>query len=209
MTKLTGKFYGLFPSLLMQDRLSPQDSDLNNKLRAALIAIRAITPNGQPLHSACQSYTTQWTDDKLHRRSELAEIVALVQDRATIYAEKSMLDLSVGALRINACWLTVLAKGEAVEMHTNANSIFSAIYFVDMPPEGSVLRFFSSVGENWPDIPTTERNTLNKRMEIVEAQSGELAVFPSHLINEICRHESTKDHVSLTFTFDLALTDPA
>ena len=203
MAELTGKFYGLFPSLLMQNKISAAGSELNSNLRTALEAVRAITPNGQPLHSASQSYTTLETDDQLHRRAGLADLVALVFAQAQRYAEKSLLDLSVGDLRIHGCWLTVLSKGEAIEMHTNANSIFSAIYFVETPPEGSELRFYSSVGENWPDIPPTETTPMNTRSEKVKAMAGDLAVFPSHLINEVRRHSSDVDHVSLTFTFDV------
>ena len=207
MADLTGKFYALFPSLLMQNKISEPGSDLNNDVRTALEAVRAITPNGQPLHSASQSYTTLETDDQLHRRAGLADVAALVFAQAQLYAEKSLLDLSVGDLRINGCWLSVLSKGDAIEMHTNANSIFSAIYFVETPPEGSSLRFFSSVGENWPDIPPTETTPMNTRSEVVKAVAGDLAIFPSNLINEMRRHSSDVDHVSLTFTFDVVRRD--
>ncbi|MFT6581844.1 MAG: hypothetical protein ACJAU6_002285 [Alphaproteobacteria bacterium] len=207
MAEPTGKFYGLFPSLLMQKKISSPGSDLNKQLRTELEAVRAITPNGQPLHSASQSYTTLETDDQLHRRSGLAGLVALVFAQAQHYAEKSLLDLSVGDLRIHGCWLTVLSKDEAIEMHTNANSIFTAIYFVETPPEGSALRFYSSVGENWPDITPVETTPMNTRSEVVKAVAGDLAVFPSNLINEMRRHSSDVDHVSLTFTFDVARRD--
>jgi len=208
VTKLTGKFFGLFPSTMMRVRLSAQDSDLNQKLRTVLDDIRKSTPNGLPKHAASQAYITRGSGNQLHLRPELTDIVLLVCTEAEAYAEKIMLDMDAGNLVINACWLTVLEKGEAVEMHTNPSSVFTATYFVNASPKGVNFRFFSSVGENWPHTPSTTANRVNKRVESILGFPGELIIFPSNLINDVHGHDDETGHVSLTFTFDVAPIAP-
>ena len=207
MTKLDGKIYGLFPSVLMRVRVAERESDFNAKLRLALEDIRKTTPNGLPRHSAGAAYITRESDNRLHLRAELADIVELAIAEAKAYADKTMLDLSVGNLQINDCWLTVLEKGEAVEMHTNPSSIFTATYFINTSRDGAKFRFFSSVGTNWPFTPATKSNPLNKRIEVIRVFPGEFVVFPSNLINDVHGHDDDTGHVSLTFTFGIAPYD--
>lgn len=192
----------LFPTLLMKTRVE-NAAALNGKLLPEMMALRKETPNGRPAHWASQAYTTMETAKRLHTRAAFSEIGAVIKHEARLFADQLAFDLTDDELKINACWLTVLKKGQATDVHNNPNSVFTALYFLQAPAESAPVLLLGPTKDLWLAVPVLEDNELNMEVESYRPSSGDLLMFSSNMLHNLHVHEDKQDLINLTFTVTL------
>ena len=176
---------------------------LNGKLLPAMTALRKKTANGRPAHWASQAYTTLETATRLHTSADLSGICAVIMREARLFADELALDLTDDELKINGCWLTVLKKGQATDVHNTPNSVFTALYFLQAPAESAPLLLLGPTKNLWLAVPVLEENELNIEVESYRPSSGDLLMFPSNTLHNLHVHEDKQDLINLTFTVTL------
>lgn len=194
--------HGLFPTLIMKSRVENWAA-LNAKLLPEVMALRHETPNGRPAHWASRAYTTMETANRLHATAAFSGICAVIEREARLFADQLALDLTGDELKINGCWLTVLKKGQATDVHNNPNSVFTALYFLQAPAECAPLRLLGPTKDLWLAVPVVEDNELNIEVESYRPSSGDLVMLPSNTLHNLHLHQDKQDLVSLTFTVTL------
>jgi uncharacterized protein (TIGR02466 family) len=192
----------VFTTLVMRTRVAGADA-LNRALMPEIAAIREATPNGCPAHWASRAYTTMESDNRLHRREGLSDLVAIVDGEAREFARQMALDLTDDDLRLNGCWLTVLKNGEATDVQNNPNSLLTAIYFMQAPGDGAPLLLRGPTKDLWMVIPVLEDNDLNRQVQAYNPSAGDLVMFPSSLLHNLHVHRDAQEHINLTFTLTL------
>lgn len=194
--------HGLFPTLIMKTRVENRAA-LNGKLLPEMMALKKETPNGRPDHWASQAYTTMETARRLHTTDALSGISAVIKREARCFADQLALDLTNDEMKINACWLTVLKKGQATDVHNNPNSVFTALYFLQAPAKSAPVLLLGPTKDLWLSVPVLEENQLNMEVESYRPSSGDLLMFSSNMLHNLHVHEDQQDLISLTFTVTL------
>ena len=183
----------LFPSVLLRARF-PGHEAIRERLMPVIDGIRSEVPNGPGEAWASPVYTTLTTDDNLHRRAEFKPLIEKISNEVLAFAERKSVDLDSQPIGIDRCWLTVLGKGDSVDLHNHPNSFYTGIYFVQAPADGTRLFLY-----NPASLPFTKETRLNQRAYVYRPRSGDLLIFESHIVHSFQVHESEQEHVNLGF----------
>lgn len=188
----------LFPSVLLRAHFAGHEA-IRDALMPVIGGIRSEVPNGPGEAWASPVYTTRMTEDNLHRRAEFKFLVDSFTNEVLAFAERKSVDLDSHPISINRCWLTVLGKGDSVDLHNNPNSFYTGIYFVQVPADGARLFLYNPASEMGFSLPFTKETKLNQRAYVYRPRSGDLLIFESHIVHSFQVHGSDQEHINLGF----------
>ena len=106
-------------------------------------------------------------------------------------------------------WCNKHTKGDYLPQHSHANSIFTGIYYIQVPPQsGNILSLHQSpfIPSFVPGtvIPTiNESNIYNSKTLDIQLEEGTLLLFPSHI--EHSAPQSQSDQVRYAISFNIFL----
>lgn len=105
-------------------------------------------------------------------------------------------------------WVNKHTKGDYLPPHTHANSLYTGIYYIQVPPDsGNVLTLATS-----PFTPTfttvvsptiNQSNIYNSRAVDIPLEKGTLLLFPSHIEHSAPISNSTTPRYALSFNIFL------
>lgn len=113
------------------------------------------------------------------------------------------------SFKITNSWCNKHIKGDYLPSHSHANSIFTGIYYVQLPTQsGNILSLHQSpfIPSFVPGtlIPTTNQsNIYNSKTLDIELEEGTLLLFPSHI--EHSAPQSHSDQVRYAISFNIFL----
>lgn len=188
----------LFPSVLLRAHFSGHEA-IRERLMPVIDRIRSEISNGPGEAWASPVYTTLMTEDNLHRRAEFKPLVESFTNEVLAFAERKSVDLDSHPIGVNRCWLTVLGKGDSVDLHNHPNSFYTGIYFVQAPADGARLFLYNPASEMGFSLPFTKETKLNQRAYVYRPRPGDLLIFESHIVHSFQVHESDQEHVNLAF----------
>jgi uncharacterized protein (TIGR02466 family) len=183
----------LFPTHLWRSRLDPATSDPFNRRTVAWL--RELS-GGFPAEPGAKVQTEQ----NLHRRPELAPLVAFVNE-----AVSSILDFLQArhdGFVITGCWANVGAPGSPHRRHSHPNNFLSGVYYVTAPPGGNVITFHDPRPQ--PAIispPPRELVAANAGKADLKVEAGDLGLFPSWLFQSVPVNRSAEHRISIAFNF--------
>ena len=106
-------------------------------------------------------------------------------------------------------WCNKHTKGDYLPSHSHANSIFTGIYYIQVPPQsGNILSLHQSpfIPSFVPGtiIPTVNQsNIYNSKSIDIHLEEGTLLLFPSHI--EHSAPQSQSDQVRYAISFNIFL----
>jgi len=106
-------------------------------------------------------------------------------------------------------WCNKHIKGDYLPSHSHANSIFTGIYYIQVPPQsGNILSLHQSpfIPSFVPGtiIPTVNQsNIYNSKSIDIHLEEGTLLLFPSHI--EHSAPQSQSDQVRYAISFNIFL----
>jgi len=119
-------------------------------------------------------------------------------------------------LKCNCSWALIGAKGSVTDLHLHPNAIFSGIYYVKSNKDNGHLHF--SVPQSTPtycsstvQIESKQFNYLNAKAYAMEALTGDIFIFPSHMYHNVTENKSSEERCAISFNFfvyDLYCGDP-
>ena len=187
----------MFPSLVWKIQLESHLRDaLNASIEATLLDMRRDLP---PLEAG-----RGWQSDQtLHRRDELRELVACV-DRG-VSSIMRFLRIGYDAFEITACWATVLAKAAAHKAHSHPNNFLSGVYYVRADPGADRINFH----DPRPQAavirpPVVELTAENTDQVVVQVRNGTLLFFPSWLVHSVDANPNEAERISVSFNVMLS-----
>ena len=130
-----------FPSVLLRAHVAEHEA-IRESLTPEIDSIRSEVHNGPGQAWAAPVYTTMMTDDGLHRRAAFRTLSDIFTKEVLAFAERKSVDLDRQAIAIDRCWLNVLGKGDAIDVHNHPNSFYTGIYFVQAPADGARLLLY-------------------------------------------------------------------
>lgn len=99
---------------------------------------------------------------------------------------------------ITISWATANPPTASHHYHWHHNSVFSGVYYMDVPDGAPGLRFLKEKNETF-DFNRSDWNRYNATAWDMVVYSGDLLVFPSSLSHQVLKNETDKTRVVLPF----------
>ena len=112
-------------------------------------------------------------------------------------------------LKHQCSWLLVHKKGDYSPQHYHRNSWLSGIYYYKVNDNSGNIEIIKTPPYGWTDSlmnpcsEVEELNSITANSYIITPQSGDLFLFPSHLVHKSFTNESDCDRVCLSFNYTL------
>jgi uncharacterized protein (TIGR02466 family) len=111
----------------------------------------------------------------------LKPLFAMINERATAFAQQLNLDLSREHLYLGRSWANLLKTGGRVQPHNHMASVFSGVFYLQVPQPDSVLRFVDPREPLRRDPRYVGRTPFNVPWVDYRVRQGMLMLFPGYL----------------------------
>ena len=106
------------------------------------------------------------------------------------------------SFHITNSWINKHTKGDYLPPHSHANSLYTGILYLKVPPNsGNVLTFSTPPSTIQPTY--NETNIYNATTFSVELTTGTILIFPSYLEHSAPQSNSTEERLALSFNIFL------
>jgi uncharacterized protein (TIGR02466 family) len=179
----------------------PDPAALNQKLLALADDERRRDPAGIGHRSSVLGWHSK---DQLHRRPEMAEFLAILQDNVAHVGRAYRIDTKQVSLELATCWIIVNGKFASGAVHCHPNAFLSGVYYIDVAENcGDIFfqdpRHAALMGA----CPVTGHTPWTVRQISYRPAPGGMLIFPSWLYHGVEPNMSDAPRVSLSFNFRL------
>lgn len=117
-------------------------------------------------------------------------------------------DVAGQELGITDFWVHPTEPGELTQAHQHAPSLFSGVYYVDVPPDSGNIVFVDDYpyGAYEPKMKAGKQNYLGWHNLEFEAKEGAMIIFPGWMNHKVTRNRSGRQRLSLSFNATLAVS---
>lgn len=154
----------------------------------------------------------------LHRLPQFLPLFHCLPLGIAEYAEELGVDLSFFDVHVSRSWGTGLTGGASIAPHRHWNSHLSAVYYLEIPPDGGQIIFaFEDIqSEFMPGLFAQEnvengvltRNDVRHRAKVpFQVRKDMLLIFPSKTAHEVVSNPSEDKRVSVAIDILLTLKD--
>jgi len=138
--------------------------------------------------------------------SSLFNIKRQINDHVNKYVFETLC-LNKIDLYITSSWINLHQKGNYAQPHIHQNSIFSGVLYLEVPNEncGQITFHFPfqlptfTSNTIYPGVKN--RNIYNSHSWSFNPKSGDLLIFPSHLMHDVGINQSDQNRYSLSFNY--------
>ncbi len=177
----------------------PEHERLDAELRAEVAAVRNDIPNTKPQSWACDVYTTIGRADALFHRPGFAEFLRIARENVKALANDLKMDVTQHPPRIHECWINAYASDQSQEIHLHRNSVFSGIYYLQVPPGSGATLFYSPSADVMLEPRATEGSPLNAKVTGFAPQPGRMLLFRSHLRHSVMPGKMDGERITIAF----------
>ena len=136
----------------------------------------------------------------LHQKEELKDLIYIINHQTSKIIQEQQWDLTNCQLIIDNCWAMVNYQYGFSKVHSHANSIFSGVYYINIPEQsGNIFFIDPRPGKMVLRPPLKEVNSWTTQQVSYEPQAGMMLIFPSWLWHGVEPNLSNKVRVSISF----------
>jgi uncharacterized protein (TIGR02466 family) len=99
---------------------------------------------------------------------------------------------------ITQSWINVNPTKSSHTVHNHSNSVFSGVYYIDVPEGAPFLQFYSPIKHMF-SIEPKEWNMHNSATWTIPVCDNDVLIFPSTLEHEVLENKSDKTRLSIAF----------
>jgi uncharacterized protein (TIGR02466 family) len=180
----------LFPTpLWVVDLKAAEAAPFNARLKAEIEKIVSPRPK-VPAGSNWQ------TPQDLHTRPAFADFVKLVEVAARGVAR--FLQVDQYPRTITGCWANINPPGAYHPTHHHPNNYLSGVYYVAVPPTGSVILFQDPRAQASMIMPKPRQFTkLTANSADAQSKEGRLLLFPAWLKHSVPANDGQSERISI------------
>ncbi len=196
----------VFPSYIYQGTLA-QARRLNREFKKEITALEQVDDFGRKWSEKNYQggYSSYSSMCRLHLTSpNFAELETLLKPHVQKFVRKLKWDLLGGEIAMTTCWANSMAQGTYHTLHLHPGSVISGVYYVDLPPGSSVLKFedprmamLMAAPPRKSRAPSSEQNYL-----LLPGSPGKLFLFESWMRHEVPPHRVQRNRVSISFNYE-------
>jgi uncharacterized protein (TIGR02466 family) len=140
-----------------------------------------------------------------NKHPEIAEITDFILDCAQNYADKMLWDIKKEDWYIADCWWNVSTGHSSTHFsHIHANSLLSAVFYVNMPAGAGSLIFPHPLIQTHSFKPnTTGWNNSNSLEYCINPKNGSCVLFRSNTPHMVDQNFTDELRVSVAFTLNV------
>lgn len=108
--------------------------------------------------------------------------------------------------KFTTSWVNRVRKGEYLDPHTHPNSLLSGVYYLDVADTSAPITFRKNIQHLnlfsdaiRPNFNENNFNQFNTDKVTVYPVSGDILMFPSHLLHSVDTSDDVNDRYSLAF----------
>lgn len=130
--------------------------------------------------------------------AELVDIKTFVVNSIDKYFKSIYAPSQTTSLRITQSWCNYTEPGQWHHKHAHPNSFISGVLYPQADKETDKIYFYK---DNWQQLktPTEDWNHYNSDSWWMEAYTGRMFIFPSHLTHMVETVQGTDTRISLSF----------
>jgi len=130
--------------------------------------------------------------------NELDGLRSFIQSSLDEYFREVYAPTQDTKLRITQSWCNYTEPGQFHHKHAHPNSFISGVFYPQADKETDKIYFFK---DNWQQLqtPTTQWNHYNSESWWMEAYTGRMFIFPSHLTHMVETVKGKDTRISLSF----------
>jgi uncharacterized protein (TIGR02466 family) len=141
---------------------------------------------------------TTSVDHNILEKKQLESVKKFVEDSVAAYFSAIYAPKQDTKLRITQSWCNYTESGQFHHKHAHPNSFISGVLYPQANKETDKIYFFKDA---WQQLktPTEQWNPYNSDSWWLEAFTGRLFIFPSHLTHMVETVEGKDTRISLSF----------
>lgn len=141
---------------------------------------------------------TTSVDNNLLDRDELKDVRSFVENAVAEYFKTVHAPKQDTKLRITQSWCNYTEPGQFHHKHAHPNSFLSGVLYPQADKETDKIYFYK---DGWQQLktPTEEWNPYNSDSWWMEAYTGRMFIFPSHLTHMVETVQGKDTRISLSF----------
>ena len=130
---------------------------------------------------------------------EFEDLWVAIEERLNIYHEKVSLR---GRVEINEWWFNINYRGCMNRLHQHPNSIHSGVYYVKVPENSGVIRFWDPRGPLMHVQRDNEYFNHSASSYDITPEPGLLLYFPTWLEHDVTPNETDEDRITISFNIN-------
>jgi uncharacterized protein (TIGR02466 family) len=141
---------------------------------------------------------TTSVDNKILKNAELKGVNEFIEKSVFDYFKSVYAPKNDTTLRITQSWCNYTEPGQWHHKHAHPNSFISGVFYPQANKETDKIYFYK---DSWQQLktPTEQFNPYNSDSWWMEAYTGRLLIFPSHLTHMVETVNGTQTRISLSF----------
>lgn len=186
----------LFSTPLYKDRVS-----FDQKIMSKIESLKYLP------HDADDSTDGSLTTEKnILSRGDFRQIKNLIDDHVRHYVF-DILQIRKLNLFISNSWINKHKPGDGARDHIHTNSIFSGVLYLNVPEgdAGNISFHLPFIVPTYTtstlDPETKENNLFNSRVWNITPKTGDILIFPSHLMHGVATNTTKENRYSLAFNY--------
>lgn len=141
---------------------------------------------------------TTSVDNTILKNPELKGVKDFVEQSLSSYFKEVYAPKNETSLRITQSWCNYTEPGQFHHKHAHPNSFISGVLYPQANKETDKIYFYRD-GYQQLKTPTDEWNIYNSESWWMEAYTGRLFIFPSHLTHMVETVQGKDTRISLSF----------
>jgi uncharacterized protein (TIGR02466 family) len=137
-------------------------------------------------------------DNTILKNKQLKNIKSFIEDSVLEYFKKVYAPKNETTLRLTQSWCNYTEPGQFHHKHSHANSFISGVLYPQADKETDKIYFYRDIYKQLK-TPTDDWNDYNSESWWMEAYTGRLFIFPSHLTHMVETTKGKDTRISLSF----------
>lgn len=199
--------HSFFPTRIYSAALpGARATELNTRLLRECQQLRADDLAGQrwSRRNYPGGFTSYASASHMHRMSPtFARLQKFIDTHVRRHAQELEFDLGGGGLEMTDCWVNVMPRGVAHNLHLHPLSVLSGTYYVRVPRGAPGLKFEDPRLDRYMGAPPRRADAAerNRAWIVMPAAAGTLLLFESWLRHEVVANSSASERVSISFNY--------
>ena len=169
---------------------------LDDKIRKSLIESKEVVQRPNP----------NKPNDRLEVLNNYEELKQLITKQVSDFVHGCLGYSNSVEFKMTNSWISKQPPGEHVNMHNHANSLVSAVYYLQTPTNCGRLilhkrKHFDNMFSETVDIPVSNFTPVSGTGWPFEVEEDMLIIFPSNLEHSVEPNSSNQDRYSLATNF--------
>ena len=154
-----------------------------------------------PVRYSANGYTSYGANSNILSLPELSELKSFIDSIVNNCHNESKLK---GQVKLESSWFSIMRKHTYHEEHHHMPSVWSGVYYLQADHDHPGLTFVNKNSKlHWPKTGINHLTESNSPEVTSPAETGNLIIFPSHVLHKVHQQMVDKERVMVSFNYGI------